>query len=136
MNLNYNYKYIIKEHKMMTIKEYINESLNNNEFTCNISQVQSGKRNDALLFNKIQKSLESKKDTYVTVDCGKAGLCEIEFSNFENNICNISLRLKDLGKYMKFSKKVNSEWTNKGTYRDLYNTMLIILRNIQNKLYN
>lgn len=29
------------------------------------------KRNDAFLFKKIQKSLESKKDTNISVDCGK-----------------------------------------------------------------
>ena len=55
---------------MKDIKEYILES-SNNEFTCNISQVESGKRNDAFLFKKIQKSLESKKDTNISVDCGK-----------------------------------------------------------------
>ena len=119
---------------MKELKDYINEALNDNEFTCNISQVESGKRNDAFLFKKIQKSLESKKDTNISVDCGKAGICEIEFTNFENNTCNISMRLKDLGKYMKFSKEVNSEWTDHGSWKDLYNTMLIILRNIQTKL--
>ena len=121
---------------MKDIKEYINETLNNNEFTCNISQVESGKRNDAFLFKKIQKSLESKKDTYISVDCGKVGVCEIEFTKFENNTCDISMRLKDLGKYMEFSKEVDSEWTNNGSWKDLYNTMLIILRNIQTKLNN
>ena len=119
---------------MKTLKEYIIESYNDNEFTCNILQVESGKRNDAFLFKKIQKSLESKKDTHISVDCGKAGVCEIEFTNFENNTCNISMRLKDLGKYMEFSKEVDSEWTNNGSCKDLYNTMLIILRNIQTKL--
>ena len=38
---------------MKDIKEYILES-SNNEFTCNIYQVESGKRNDAFLFKKIQ----------------------------------------------------------------------------------
>lgn len=118
---------------MKDIKQFILES-QNNEFNCNISQVESGKRNDAFLFKKIQKSLESKKDTHISVDCGKAGVCEIEFTNFENNTCDISMKLKDLGKYMKFSKEVDSEWTNNGTWKDLYNTMLIILRNIQSKL--
>ena len=121
---------------MKTLKEYINESLNDNEFTCNISQVKSGKRNDTFLFKKIQKSLESKKDTHISVDCGKTGICEIDFNNFNNNVCDISMRLKDLGNYMKFSKEVDSEWTDNGTWKDLYNTMLIILRNIQNKLNN
>lgn len=118
---------------MKDIKQFILES-QNNEFNCNISQVESGKRNDAFLFKKIQKSLESKKDTRISVDCGKAGVCEIEFTNFENNTCDISMRLKDLGKYMKFSKKVDSEWTDHRPLKDLYNTMLIILRNIQSKL--
>ncbi len=118
---------------MKNIKEYILES-QNNEFNCNISQVESGKRNDAFLFKKIQKSLESKKDTNISVDCGKAGVCEIKFTNFENNTCDISIRLKDLGKYMNFSKEVDSEWINNGTWKNLYNTMLIILRNIQSKL--
>ena len=118
---------------MKDIKRFILES-SNNEFTCNISQVESGKRNDAFLFKKIQKSLESKKDTTISVDCGKAGVCEIEFTNFENNSCDISIRLKDLGKYMKFSKEVDSEWTDHRPWQDLYNTMLIILRNIQRKL--
>ena len=44
------------------------------------------------------------------------------------------MRLKDLGKYMKFSKEVDSEWTESGTWKDLYNIMINILRNIQNKL--
>ena len=118
---------------MKNIKEYILES-SNNEFTCNIYQVESGKLNDALLFKKIQKSLESKKDTNISVDCDKAGVCYIEFTNFENNSCDISIRLKDLGKYMKFSKEVDSEWTDHRPWQDLYNTMLIILRNIQRKL--
>ena len=118
---------------MKDIKRFILES-SNNEFTCHISQVESGKRNDAFLFKKIQKSLESKKDTTISVDCGKAGVCEIEFTNFENNSCDISIRLKDLGKYMKFSKEVDSEWTDHRPWQDLYNTMLIILRNIQRKL--
>ena len=118
---------------MKDIKEYILES-SNNEFTCNIYQVESGKRNDAFLFKKIQKSLESNKDTNISVDCGKAGVCYIEFTNFENNSCDISIRLKDLGKYMKFSKEVDSEWTDRRPWQDLYNTMLIILRNIQHKL--
>lgn len=118
---------------MKDIKEYILES-QDASFSCNISQVESGKRNDVFLFKKIQKSLESKKDTYISVDCGKAGVCEIEFINFNNNTCDISMRLKDLGKYMKFSKEVDSEWTNNGSWKDLYNTMLIILRNIQRKL--
>ena len=118
---------------MKDIKEYILES-SNNEFTCNIYQVESGKRNDAFLFKKIQKSLESNKDTNISVDCGKAGVCYIEFTNFENNSCDISIRLKDLGKYMKFSKEVDSEWTDHIPWQDLYNTMLIILRNIQRKL--
>ena len=118
---------------MKDIKRFILES-SNNEFTCHISQVESGKRNDAFLFKKIQKSLESKKDTTISVDCGKAGVCEIEFTNFENNTCDISIRLKDLGKYMKFSKEVDSEWTDRKPWQDLYQTMLIILRNIQSKL--
>ena len=118
---------------MKDIKRFILES-SNNEFTCHISQVESGKRNDAFLFKKIQKSLESKKDTTISVDCGKAGVCEIEFTNFENNSCDISIRLKDLGKYMKFSKEVDSEWTDRKPWQDLYQTMLIILRNIQSKL--
>ena len=118
---------------MKDIKEYILES-SNNEFTCNIYQVESGKRNDAFLFMKIQKSLESKNDTNISVDCGKAGVCYIEFTDFENNSCDISIRLKDLGKYMKFSKEVDSEWTDHRHWQDLYNTMLIILRNIQRKL--
>ena len=86
------------------------------------------------IFKKIQKSLESKKDTNISVDCGKAGVCYIEFTNFENNSCDISMRLKDLGKYMKFSKEVDSEWTDHRPWQDLYQTMLIILRNIQRKL--
>ena len=118
---------------MKDIKRFILES-SNNEFTCHISQVESGKRNDAFLFKKIQKSLESKKDTTISVDCGKAGVCEIEFTNFENNSCDISIRLKDLGKYMKFSKEVDSEWTDRKPWQDLYQTMLIILRNIKSKL--
>lgn len=118
---------------MKDIKEYILES-QNTDFSCNISQVESGKRNDVFLFKKIQKSLESKKDTHISVDCGKAGVCEIEFTNFNNNVCDISMRIKDLGKYMKFSKEVDSEWSKTGAWKDLYNTMLIILRNIQNKL--
>lgn len=119
---------------MKNIKEYILES-SNNEFTCNIYQVESGKLNDALLFKKIQKSLESKKDTNISVDCGKAGVCYIEFTNFSNNTCDISIRLKDLRKYMKFSKEVeDSEWTDRGPWVDLYNTMFSILRNIQHKL--
>ena len=118
---------------MKDIKQFILES-QNNEFNCNISQVESGKRNDAFLFKKIQKSLESKKDTHISVDCGKAGVCETDFTNFENNTCDISMRLKDLGKFMKFSVEVDSEWTNNGTWKDLYNTMLIILRNIHSKL--
>ena len=118
---------------MKDIKEYILES-QDASFSCNISQVESGKRNDALLFKKIQKSLESKKDTHISVDCGKAGACEIEFINFNNNTCDISMRLKDLGKYMKFSKEVDSEWTDHKPWKDLYNTMLIILRNIQSKI--
>lgn len=118
---------------MKDIKRFILEA-SSNEFTCNISQVESGKRNDVFLFKKIQKSLESKKDTNITVDCGKAGACYIEFTNFENNSCDISMRLKDLGKYMKFSKEVDSEWTDRSPWKDLYQTMLIILRNIQRKL--
>ena len=118
---------------MKDITSFILEA-SNNEFTCNISQVESGKRNDVFLFKKIQKSLESKKDTNISVDCGKAGVCEIEFNNFENNSCDISMRLKDLGKYMKFSKEVDSEWTDRKPWQDLYQTMLIIFRNIQNKL--
>ena len=118
---------------MKDIKEYMLES-KDTSFSCNISQVESGKRNDAFLFKKIQKSLESKKDTNISVDCGKAGVCYIEFTNFENNSCDISIRLKDLGKYMKFSKEVDSEWTDRRPWQDLYNTMLIILRNIQRKL--
>ena len=118
---------------MIGIKQFILES-QNNEFNINISQVESGKRNDVFLFKKIQKSLESKKDTHISVDCGKAGVCEIEFTNFENNTCDISMRLKDLGKYMKFSKEVDSEWTDHKSWKDLYQTMLIILRNIQSKL--
>lgn len=118
---------------MKDIKEYILES-QDTSFSCNISQVESGKRNDAFLFKKIQKSLESNKDTHISVDCGKAGVCEIEFTNFNNNVCDISMRLKDLGKYMKFSKEVDSEWTDRRPWQDLYNTMLIILRNIQSKL--
>ena len=102
--------------------------------TCNIYQVESGKRNDDFLFKKIQKSLESKKDTNISVDCGKVGVCYIEFTKFENNSCDISIRLKDLGKYMKFSKEVDSEWTDHRPWQDLYNTMLIILKNIQCKL--
>ena len=35
---------------------------------------------------------------------------------------------------MKFSKEVDSEWTDRRPWQDLYNTMLIILRNIQRKL--
>ena len=101
---------------MKDIKQFIIES-QINEFTCNISQVESGKRNDVFLFKKIQKSLESKKDTYISVDCGKAGVCEIEFNNFNNNSCDISMRLKDLGKYMDFSKEVDSEWTDNKIYR-------------------
>ena len=118
---------------MKDIKRFILEA-SSNEFTCHISQVESGKRNDAFLFKKIQKSLGSKKDTTISVDCGKAGVCEIEFTNFENNTCDISIRLKDLGKYMKFSKEVDSEWTDHQPWQDLYQTMLIILRNIQSKL--
>lgn len=118
---------------MKDIKQFILES-QNNEFNCNISQVESGKRNDAFLFKKIQKSLESKKDTHISVDCGKAGICEIDFTNFENNVCDISMRLKDLGKYMKFTKEVDSEWTDNKPWKDLYQTMLVILRNIQSKL--
>ena len=118
---------------MKDIKQFILEA-KNNEFTCKISQVENGKRNDIFLFKKIQKSLESKKDTHISVDCGEAGVCEIEFTNFENNICDISMRLKDLGKYMKFSKEVDSEWTDHKPWKDLYQTMLIILRNIQSKL--
>ena len=118
---------------MKDIKTFILES-SNQEFSCNISQVESGKRNDAFLFKKIQKSLESKKDTYISVDCGNLGVCYIEFTKFNNNTCNISMRLKDLGKYMKFSKEVDSEWTESGTWKDLYNIMINILRNIQNKL--
>ena len=118
---------------MKDITTYIYESVNN-EFSCNISQVESGKRNDAMLFKKIQNCLESKKDTYISVDCGKSGSCEIEFTNFNNNICDISMRMKDLGTYMKFSKDVDSEWTNNGAWKDLYNTMLVILRNIQDKI--
>lgn len=118
---------------MKDIKTFILES-SNQEFSCNISQIESGKRNDSFLFKKIQKSLESKKDTYISVDCGKLGVCYIEFTKFNNNICNISMRLKDLGKYMKFSKEVDSEWTESGTWKDLYNIMINILRNIQNKL--
>ena len=118
---------------MKDIKEYILES-KDTSFSCNISQVESGKRNDAFLFKKIQKSLDSKKDTNISVDCSKAGVCYIEFTNFENNSCDISIRLKDLGKYMKFSKEVDSEWTDRRPWKDLYNTMLIILRNIQRKL--
>ena len=118
---------------MKDIKQFILES-QNNEFNCNISQVESGKRNDVFLFKKIQKSLESKKDTNISVDCGKAGVCEIEFTNFENNTCDISMRLKDLGKYMKFSKEVDSEWTDRSTWKDSYNIMINILRNIQSKL--
>ena len=118
---------------MKDIKEYILES-QDTSFSCNISQVESGKRNDAFLFKKIQKSLESKKDIHISVDCGKAGVCEIEFTNFNNNVCDISMRLKDLGKYMKFSKEVDSEWTDNGSSKDLYNTMLIVLRNIQSEL--
>ena len=118
---------------MKDIVKFITES-SNQEFSCNISQIESGKRNDAFLFKKIQKSLESKKDTHISVDCGKAGVCEIDFTNFENNTCDISIRLKDLGKYMKFSKEVDSEWTDNKPWKDLYQTMLIILRNIQSKL--
>lgn len=125
---NYNNHIIMKD-----IKQFILES-QNNEFNCNISQVESGKRNDVFLFKKIQKSLESKKDTHISVDCGKAGVCEIDFTNFENNVCYISMRLKDLGKYMKFSKEVDSEWTDNKPWKDLYQTMLVILRNIQSKL--
>ena len=40
---------------MKDIKTFILES-SNQEFSCNISQVESGKRNDAFLFKKIQKS--------------------------------------------------------------------------------
>ena len=118
---------------MKDIKEYILES-QENDFSCNISQVESGKRNDALLFKKIQKSLESKKDTHISVDCGKAGVCEIDFTNFNNNVCDISIRMKDLGKYAKFSKEVDSEWANNGPWKDLYKTMFVILRNIQSEL--
>ena len=35
---------------------------------------------------------------------------------------------------MKFSKEVDSEWTDNKPWKDLYQTMLIILRNIQSKL--
>ena len=119
---------------MKDIKEQILES-KDTSFSCNISQVESGKRNDAFLFKKIQKSLESKKDTNISVDCGKAGVCYIEFTNFSNNTCDISIRLKDLRKYMKFSKEVeDSEWTDHGPWEDLYNTMFSILRHIQHKL--
>lgn len=119
---------------MKDIITYINETLDNSSFNLNISQVESGKRNDAMLFKKIQKSLESKQETHISVDCGKSGSCEIEFTNFNNNICDISMRMKDLGTYMKFSKEVDSEWTNNGPWKDLYNTMLVILRNIQSKI--
>ena len=118
---------------MKDIKQFILES-QDTKFTCNISQVESGKRNDIFLFKKIQKSLESKKDTYISVDCGKAGVCEIEFTNFENNTCDINMRLKDLGTYVKFSKEVDSEWTNRSTWKDSYNIMINVLRNIQSKL--
>ena len=73
---------------MKDIKRFILES-SNNEFTCHISQVESGKRNDAFLFKKIQKSLESKKDTNISVDCGKAGVCEIEFTELSSERYNI-----------------------------------------------
>jgi hypothetical protein len=119
---------------MKDIKQFILES-QNNEFNFNISKVGSGKRNDVFLFKKIQKSLELNKDTSIYVDCGSAGTCEIQFNNFDgHNECNINIRFKDLGKYMKFSKEVDSEWSNNGSWKDLYNTMLIILRNIQSKL--
>lgn len=119
---------------MKTIEQFILES-QNNEFNFNISKVGSGKRNDVFLFKKIQKSLELNKDTSIYVDCGSAGTCEIQFNNFDgHNGCNINIRFKDLGKYMKFSKEVDSEWSNNGSWKDLYNTMLIILRNIQSKL--
>lgn len=118
---------------MKDIKQFILESLNQ-EFSFNISQVESGKRNDAFLFKKIQKSLESENNTNLFIDCGKLGTCDIEFTNFNNKSCDISIRLKDLGKYMNFSKEVDSEWTETGNWKDLYNIMINILRNIQNKL--
>ena len=36
------------------------------------------------IFKKIQKSLESKKDTNISVDCEKAGVCEIEFTELSS----------------------------------------------------
>ena len=121
---------------MKDIKRFILES-SINEFSCHISQVDSGKYNDMLLFKKIQKSLESKKDTNISVDCGKAGVCYIEFSNFGHNIhdysCDFRMRLKDLGKYMN-SKEVDSEWTAHQSWQDIYQIMLNILGDIQRKI--
>ena len=117
---------------MKDIKRFILES-SINEFSCNISQVESGKYNDMLLFKKIIKSIDSDKDTYISVECGRAGVCVIKFSNFEEYRCKFTIRFKDLGKYID-SKEVDSEYIERGNWKDLYQKMINMLLSIQRKL--
>lgn len=119
---------------MKKIIDYIKEE-NNNSFNFNISKIGTGKKEDMLLFQKIQKQIiENQKETELYIDCGKLGECKVKFYNFRDKWCNISIQLKDLGNLIKFEKHVVNEFLNDGTCKDMYMQVMNILNRIKEKL--
>lgn len=75
------------------------------------------------------------KNVRLDVDCGKLGTCIVMFNNDNNNVCELTIRMNNLSKLVKFDdKKIDSEYITKETKNDAYNKAINILRRIKKEL--
>lgn len=95
---------------MKNLKDFLISESQDNSFNFNISLFNNGKLEWIKLYKQIIKSINSKSDTLLSIDGGKLGSINVEFTNKNSNVCDLRISMKDLSKYVKFDKDVNDEF--------------------------